>query len=206
VKRIDFDPIAIRARILADARALIVIAGPNGAGKSTFVDEVLRPLGLRFVNADLLAKAFWPDAPADFAYEAAELAETLRQDLLSRGVSFCMETVFSDPGGAKLEFLRKAQSKSYQVFLFFIGVESSALSITRVATRTSDGGHDVPDQKIIERFPRTLRNLSSSPRSRSRLTSVPSPAASSGSMRTSVSKVAAAVAAVTLKRGKRLES
>jgi predicted ABC-type ATPase len=40
-----------------DARPLIVaVAGPNGAGKTTFYHAHLRPTGLRFVNAGVLAR------------------------------------------------------------------------------------------------------------------------------------------------------
>jgi predicted ABC-type ATPase len=40
-----------------DARPIIVaVAGPNGAGKSTFFHAHLAPAGLRFINADDLAR------------------------------------------------------------------------------------------------------------------------------------------------------
>jgi predicted ABC-type ATPase len=43
--------------------------------------------------------------------------------------------------------------------LVFIGLESSELAIGRVTQRTEQGGHDVPDDKIVARFPRTYSNL-----------------------------------------------
>ena len=58
----------------AAERLLIVLAGSNGAGKSTFFAQVLAPLGLHFVNADLLARELNPDDPSAIAYEAAALA------------------------------------------------------------------------------------------------------------------------------------
>ena len=70
-----------------------------------------------------------------------------------------METVFSDRERAKLTFMREAQSRGYAVFLVFIGLQNSDLAIARVLERTERGGHDVPDEKIIDRFPRTLVNL-----------------------------------------------
>ncbi len=61
-----------------DARPLIVaLAGPNGAGKSTFFHAHLQPAGLRFVNADDLARELGVGA-----YEAAELANELRRALV----------------------------------------------------------------------------------------------------------------------------
>ena len=40
-----------------DRRPIIVaLAGPNGAGKTTFYHAHLQAAGIRFVNADILAK------------------------------------------------------------------------------------------------------------------------------------------------------
>lgn len=94
-----------RRRSGAEERLLIVVGGPNGAGKSTFVETFLKPTGILTVNPDEVAKGLSPDSPEDVAYEAAGVADTWRRDLAARGVSFCMETVFADPQGAKLEFL-----------------------------------------------------------------------------------------------------
>ena len=149
----------LQAHLSIGDRILVVVAGPNGAGKTTFVETFLKATGLRVVNPDQIARALAPDAPDTVAYEAAKIADTVRRDLLARGVSFCMETVFFDPQGAKLEFLREARTKGYIVFLIFIGLDSSELSRARVIQRVEAGGHDVPDEKLVSRFPRTFRNL-----------------------------------------------
>ncbi|HKR64369.1 MAG TPA: zeta toxin family protein [Thermoanaerobaculia bacterium] len=150
---------AIRELIATTERLIVVVAGSNGAGKTTFVETILHPLGIRVVNPDAIAHALFPDAPVEAAYEAARAADVVRADLVRRHLSFCTETVFSDREGAKLAFLRKARERGYTVILVFIGLASSDLAIARVMQRTEDGGHDVPDQKIRERFPRTLENL-----------------------------------------------
>jgi predicted ABC-type ATPase len=149
----------LRQRLDQNDRFLIVIAGPNGAGKSTFFETFLDPEHILFVNADLIARTIKPDDPGAIAYEAAAVAEAERKRLVAGGASFCMETVFSDPAGAKLGFLRAAQAAGYTLFLVFIGIDSAELAIGRVIQRVEDGGHDVPDEKIRSRFPRTLANL-----------------------------------------------
>ena len=139
-----------------DARPVVVaLAGPNGAGKSTFYRAHLRDAGLRFVNADDLARQVGLDA-----YEAAAVADRLRRELVAARESFFFETVFSDPAGEKLEFLRSATEAGYTVVLCFIGLDSARTSEERVAMRVSQGGHDVPSAKVRSRYPRTLRNLS----------------------------------------------
>lgn len=134
--------------------AVVALAGPNGAGKTTFFRSQLEPLGLRFVNADLLSQELGVDP-----YEAARIADALRRELLQRSESFIFETVLSDPVGDKVSFLEEVAHTGYLVVLCFIGVDSVAVSEERVAMRVSQGGHDVPDDKLRERYPRTLANL-----------------------------------------------
>ena len=43
--------------------------------------------------------------------------------------------------------------------LVFIHLEHTALNNARVSQRTAEGGHDVPEEKVNERIPRTLQNL-----------------------------------------------
>lgn len=144
-----------------DARPIVVaLAGPNGAGKSTFYRAHLSGAGLRFVNADEIAREVGLDA-----YEAAAMAARLRAELVAARESFVFETVFSDPAGEKLEFLRAAAESGYTVVLCFVGLDSPRTSEARVAMRVCQGGHDVPTAKLRARYPRTLRNLAAAIRS-----------------------------------------
>ncbi len=133
---------------------VVVIAGPNGAGKTTFFHSHLASAGLRFVNADVLAAEL-----AVGPYEAARLADALRKAMVERGESFVFETVFSDPVGEKVAFLEEAVGRGYVVVLCYIGLSGPDQSAERVAMRVSQGGHDVPDDKLRSRFSRTLANL-----------------------------------------------
>ena len=138
-----------------DQRPVIVaIAGPNGAGKTTFYYAHLQPAGLRFVNADVLARQLNIEP-----YAAARLAGSLRQELVRQRESFVFETVFSDPVGEKLAFLKTAAQAGYNTVLCYIGISGPEVSEQRVAMRVSQGGHDVPTEKLVARFPRTLANL-----------------------------------------------
>ncbi len=138
-----------------DRRPVVVaLAGANGAGKSTFYHAHLRPAGLRFVNADVLAREL-KIGP----YQAADMAHALRNELVQQRVSFVFETVFSDPVGDKLAFLRDAAAAGYTVVLCFIGISGPENSEQRVAMRVSQGGHDVPREKLATRYPRIMANL-----------------------------------------------
>lgn len=133
---------------------LVAVAGPNGAGKTTFYHAHIAPAGLRYVNADVLADELNLEA-----YAAAKAADVLRRAMVSKRESFAFETVFSDPVGDKLKFLEEAGRSGYTVVLCFIGVASPELCEQRVAMRVSQGGHDVPAEKLQSRFPRTMTNL-----------------------------------------------
>jgi predicted ABC-type ATPase len=138
-----------------DRRPVIVaLAGANGAGKSTFHHAHLQSAGLRFVNADVLSREL-KIGP----YEAARMADSLRRELVRQRESFVFETVFSDPVGDKVAFLKDAATAGYTVILCFIGISGPEVSEQRVAVRVSQGGHDVPTDKLQTRYPRTLANL-----------------------------------------------
>jgi predicted ABC-type ATPase len=83
----------------------------------------------------------------------------LRTELVAQRESFIFETVFSDPVRDKLGFLQHAAQSGYAVVLCFIGIADAVMSEQRVAMRVSQGGHDVPNGKLIARYPRTLANL-----------------------------------------------
>jgi predicted ABC-type ATPase len=132
---------------------VVAIAGPNGAGKSTFFEAHLKSSGLRFLNADVIARELEVDA-----YEAARMIGALRTELVNLRESFIFATVFSDPVGDKLGFLKQTAQAGCAVVLCFVGVADADTSEQRVAMRVSQGGHDVPTEKLVERFPRTLAN------------------------------------------------
>ena len=135
-------------------KQLWVLAGGNGAGKSTFYRTRLEAQGLPFINADIIAKQLYPHAPEKHSYDAAKVAAELRIKLIFEGRSFCMETVFSHP--SKIDFIAQAKAKGYQVILVFIHLEVVSLNQARIAQRVSEGGHNVPVDKVINRIPRLL--------------------------------------------------
>jgi predicted ABC-type ATPase len=147
---------------------LVMLAGSNGAGKSTFHHVYLSALGLPFINADRLAREIragqraLPPRLAKLAPDVAaqRLADEERQASVVLGRSFVTETVLSDPVGAKVGMLRDARERGYEVWLVFIGIGNPALSLARVRERvTGRGEHDVPPERILDRYPRTLANL-----------------------------------------------
>jgi predicted ABC-type ATPase len=136
----------------------LMFAGPNGSGKST-ITQAFRDRGLfpsNYVNADEIAKTLLGSSE-EIGYQAAQMAEVQRQELMRRRQSLAFETVMSHP--SKLALLEQASLLGYQVILVFVGTNNPQINVERVALRVQQGGHDVPTDKVIARYHRTLQLL-----------------------------------------------
>jgi predicted ABC-type ATPase len=137
---------------------LDLVVGPNGAGKSTFVDNILLPTlpHQAFVNADEIAKLYWPGDEVEKSLVAARLAEVLRAAFLAMQEPFIAETVFSHP--SKVDLIRAALAAGYRVHLHVLMLPEDD-TVARVAKRVSQGGHGVPETKIRSRYQRLWSNI-----------------------------------------------
>lgn len=88
------------------------------------------------------------------SYHASMLAEFLREKLIATRTSFSFETVMSH--SKKVELLQDARADGYRTYLYFVATEDPAINVTRVRSRVAQGGHDVPEAKIVERYARSL--------------------------------------------------
>jgi predicted ABC-type ATPase len=140
---------------------LRLIAGPNGAGKTTLYRTLIGPRypGLPFVNADdYEAEHLQGEGnPRRRSEQARGWADAARAALLSQGEAFVTETVFSHP--SKLELMVQARTHGFATALYVVCVDEPRLLLGRVRGRVQEGGHDVPPDKIITRYPRTLALL-----------------------------------------------
>lgn len=91
------------------------------------------------------------------SYFASVIADFIRQKLLENGMSFTFETVMSSAD--KIFLLQKAQQQGYRTYLYYIATENPLINILRVQHRVKMGNHDVPKDKIISRYKRSLALL-----------------------------------------------
>lgn len=114
---------------------------------------------LEFVNADLHERAHLQHiADAQERSEAARAwAEARRAALIAAHTPFASETVFSHP--SKLALIEEAQRHGFTVALHIVALDDPAHLLKRVAQRVREGGHPVPPERILARYPRTLANL-----------------------------------------------
>lgn len=93
------------------------------------------------------------------SYFASVLSDFIRHHLLRTGKSFTFETVMSSPD--KVDFMRRAREQGFRTYLYFVATEDPDINIERVRNRVLNGGHPVPEDKIVSRYHRSLELLPS---------------------------------------------
>ena len=107
----------------------------------------------RYINADILAKDHNLIGEAG-SKKAQELADAEREDSLNRRIDFSFETVMSHE--SKPQFIRRAFDAGFNVTLYFVGTGDPQININRVRSRVAQGGHYVPEDRIINRYHRSI--------------------------------------------------
>lgn len=83
------------------------------------------------------------------------IADYLRKRLLRDRKKFSFETVFSHH--SKLDIIKEASEAGYKVYLYFVSTEDPEINVFRVQqVRVKEGGHNVPTNKIVDRYYRSL--------------------------------------------------
>ena len=124
-------------------------------GKSTLKAK-LEAEGLsfgRYLNADDIARTMTGD-PRQIASAAQQVVREQRDRAMAERVDYCWETVMSHP--SHIEHLRAARAAGYESMLVYVATDDPRISIGRVADRVTAGGHDVPLDRIVERYAKSL--------------------------------------------------
>lgn len=148
-----------------------IIAGPNGSGKSTLygsqrdaiygntiISDVRRPFWI--INPDLLARRIMETEELggyDANVQAVQRIEGWLDASISAHQSVGVETVLSTDKYRRLVLAAKV--KGYEIRLIYVVLSDPELNVSRVKTRVKKGGHDVPVEKIRERWHKSLAQL-----------------------------------------------
>lgn len=138
---------------------LYIIGGANGSGKTTVAKEIL-PYYLtvyEYVNADEIAKGLSPFRPENVAIQAGKLMLKRLDYLVKNNIDFAFESTLS--GLNYVKFLEECRDQNYQINLIYFWLESPQIAIQRVEQRVKSGGHNIPENIIIRRYYRGLKNL-----------------------------------------------
>jgi predicted ABC-type ATPase len=90
-------------------------------------------------------------------YLAAAISDFLRYKMIQSNSSFSFESVFSHT--SKVKEIEIAKKANFKIYFYFITTSDPIINIQRIKNRVETGGHDVPSEKIYERYFRTMNNL-----------------------------------------------
>ena len=76
---------------------------------------------------------------------------------MTDGVDFALETTLSTL--TYVSFIKKSHALGYEVTLLYFWLNSPQAAINRVAKRVSQGGHHIPDDVVVRRYYRGIKNL-----------------------------------------------
>jgi predicted ABC-type ATPase len=146
-----------------DRPVLWIVAGPNGSGKSSFYNRTdIEGWGgsVWIINPDLLTQQIVEREGV--LIDEANLAAVRRiEEWLYKSIevyqTIGVETVLSSPKYRKL--VEQAQQRGFEVRIIYIVLKTAGLQAERVQIRVSEGGHDVPEDKIISRRTRSFEQL-----------------------------------------------
>jgi predicted ABC-type ATPase len=142
-------------------KEFFLFAGPNGSGKSTIMAPFLSDGTLDYLSADYCEREvpdikMMPDG-LEKSLRAREETEKRLGEIISAGKSFAWETVFSHE--SRLNIMKHAKDEGYRVHLTYITTKNPDINVARVQSRFKEGGHDVPEDKIRERYERSVSFL-----------------------------------------------
>ena len=140
---------------------IAVLAGVNGAGKSSVAGGFLLKEGDTFFNPDTIAyqiHTLHPDIPLALAnVHAWQIGKSLLEQAIAQRRDYRFETTLG--GRTITQLLDQAARSGHRLHVWFCGLASADLHLRRVRSRVAHGGHDIPEEKIRERWTRSRENL-----------------------------------------------
>jgi len=142
-------------------KSIYVIAGVNGAGKSSVAGETFRQSGADYYNPDEAARLLVAANPNLTQREANSTAWHEGVRLLKRAIDERLDFAFESTLGANTipRLLRKAANAGFDIYVWYVGLESPELHIARVQSRVARGGHDISESDIRRRYEHSRLNL-----------------------------------------------
>lgn len=136
-----------------------IIAGPNGSGKTTFAQAYFKLQNgkARFINADTIATGLSAGNEQHAAFHAARVMLTAISEALHANENFSFESTLS--GKNWIRTLKSARQAGYEVTIYFVYLEKVAINLQRIRQRVKEGGHSIPKDTVLRRFPRSFENF-----------------------------------------------
>jgi predicted ABC-type ATPase len=141
----------------------LIIAGPNGSGKSSaYKDAEVEAVGrtVWIINPDILTARILKIeglGQNEANLEAVKRIESWLDASIQAHQSVGVETVLSTDKYRRL--VTAAKRHRFEIHLIYVLLKTPQLNIERVKLRVQKGGHDVPEDKIVSRWYKSLEQL-----------------------------------------------
>lgn len=142
-------------------KSIYVIAGVDGAGKSSIAGQSFRQSGADYYNPDEAARRFRAANHSLSQTEANGAAWHEGVRLLRRAIDQRLDFALETTLGANTipRLLRQAANSGFDIYVWYVGLESLELHIARVKSRVARGGHDISEADIRRRYEHSRLNL-----------------------------------------------
>jgi predicted ABC-type ATPase len=140
---------------------IYVLAGTDGAGKSSLMGAMLLQQGVEYFDPDRVARRILSANPGISQVEANSAAWHEGKRLLERAITEKLDFAFETTLGGKTiaNLLDQALSEGIEVRIWYVGLDGVERHIARVRSRVAQGGHDIPEERIRERYVQSRLNL-----------------------------------------------
>jgi predicted ABC-type ATPase len=140
-----------------------IVAGPNGSGKSSlYGNSEIEAFdqSVWIINPDLLTARI--QDVEGLSLERANLEAVVRIEAWLKASIHAHQTVGVETVLSTDKYRRlviEAKRRAFEFRLIFAMLASPDLNVKRVRIRVLEGGHDVPEEKIRERWGKSIRQL-----------------------------------------------
>ena len=140
---------------------IYALAGTNGAGKTSLMGAMLSQEGVEYFDPDQATERILRANPGISQAEANSAAWHEGKRLLERAITEKLDFAFETTLGGKTitNLLDQALSQGIQVRIWYVGLEGVERHLARVRSRVAQGGHDIPEDRIRERYIQSRLNL-----------------------------------------------
>lgn len=117
--------------------------------------------GVAYFNPDEAAARILAANPSISQEDAESLAWHEGKRLLERAVAERLDYAFETTlaGNTIPALLHRALSEQIEVRIWYVGLAGPELHIARVRSRVAHGGHDIPEERVRQRYARSILNV-----------------------------------------------
>jgi predicted ABC-type ATPase len=140
---------------------LYILGGANGVGKTTFFENSIVQnfinINLPFINTDNIVKEKFGSYTTENYLRAEQIVRNSIEELIADEKDFLLESNLAKQ--SDFDWIQLMRKKGYQIILFFLCTGNVEINIKRVEQRVLEGGHNVPESIIRQRYVMSLLYL-----------------------------------------------